>query len=372
MDGGGEGGVQDYTEAAIWYRKAADQGNAGAQFSLGVLYENGLGLPRDVREAASWYLRAAVQGYSDAEVNLAGLLAAGEAVPADKEQARAWLRKAADQGDVTGEYRLGMSYAEDAVAPSRVSASRDSFRVVMNSVFGERRWRETGGYRTPGREDQLRAEGAETVPVGRLSSHSLGTPSAPGAYDIVVVGLSPSQAAQKLIRSGIEFKRLFAEGSHGTQGPHLHIEPYIGRAKGDASALDHSLIDLHMNNADPMAGDPNAVRAQALDEAVNWFRLAADHGSAPAAFELGRIYAADGPKRNPIEARKWLTAALSSTSVAVGSQQTAANWHRGDYVAATLTVAQLAEARRLVDKTTEQAVIVQGASASVANQPAGK
>ena len=33
----GDGVEQDYTEAVVWYRKAAEQGNAGAQFNLGVL-----------------------------------------------------------------------------------------------------------------------------------------------------------------------------------------------------------------------------------------------------------------------------------------------------------------------------------------------
>jgi TPR repeat protein len=37
---------QDYIEAANWFRKAADQGNADAQTSLGVLYVNGQGVPK--------------------------------------------------------------------------------------------------------------------------------------------------------------------------------------------------------------------------------------------------------------------------------------------------------------------------------------
>jgi TPR repeat protein len=60
---------------AVQYRKAADQGNARAQFNLGVLYANGQGVAQDYAEAARWYRKAADQGHADAQNNL-GLLAA--------------------------------------------------------------------------------------------------------------------------------------------------------------------------------------------------------------------------------------------------------------------------------------------------------
>ena len=49
----GEGVPQDYAAALTGYRRAADQGHAGAHCNLGVFYEQGLGgLPKDDREAA--------------------------------------------------------------------------------------------------------------------------------------------------------------------------------------------------------------------------------------------------------------------------------------------------------------------------------
>jgi hypothetical protein len=95
----------------------------------------------------------------------------------------------------------------------------------MDSVFGSGKWRETSGYRTMAAENKLRAEGALTVPPGTVSRHSMGTPDAPDAYDIVVAGLTPDQAAVRLRHSGVAFRRLFPEGAHGNQGPHLHVEP---------------------------------------------------------------------------------------------------------------------------------------------------
>lgn len=58
------------TEAAFWFRKAADQGYANAQDALGWLYHSGEGVPQDDAEAVIWWRRAAEQGYADAQYNL--------------------------------------------------------------------------------------------------------------------------------------------------------------------------------------------------------------------------------------------------------------------------------------------------------------
>ena len=58
-------------EAAKWYRKAAEQGNADAQNRLGVRYDRGEGVSKDVKEAAKWYAKSAAQGHPKAQCNLA-------------------------------------------------------------------------------------------------------------------------------------------------------------------------------------------------------------------------------------------------------------------------------------------------------------
>ena len=50
---------KNYAEAVKWYRKAADQGEVLAQWSLGVMYQSGLGVPRDYVLSHMWYSLAA-------------------------------------------------------------------------------------------------------------------------------------------------------------------------------------------------------------------------------------------------------------------------------------------------------------------------
>jgi len=222
----------DFAAAVVLYQQAADKGDSRAEFILGVMYANGQGVPQDLAAAANWYAKAADAGEAGAQYSLGVMYRDGQGVPQDADKAAYWFGRAANpdlaqagSGD-TGlpplprlTLSLNGSFSGGPGVPNVL------FREMMNTVFGPSGWRETGGYRPPEREDELRAEGALTVPVGHISPHSTGTPDAPGAYDIVVAGMTPEQAAEALRRSGLRFRRIFPEGGHGTQGPHLHVEP---------------------------------------------------------------------------------------------------------------------------------------------------
>jgi TPR repeat protein len=61
------GVAKDPVEAVKWYHKAAEQGLAGAQFSLGLCFMNGDGVAKDPVEAVKWYHMAAEQGHAMAQ-----------------------------------------------------------------------------------------------------------------------------------------------------------------------------------------------------------------------------------------------------------------------------------------------------------------
>ena len=58
----GKGVAQDLHKAAIWYQKAAVQGDKNAQFNLGLMNEQGKGVAQDQKEAVKWFRQAAEQG----------------------------------------------------------------------------------------------------------------------------------------------------------------------------------------------------------------------------------------------------------------------------------------------------------------------
>jgi TPR repeat protein len=63
----------DLRVAAEWFRRAAQQNVASAQFNLALMFERGAGVPRDLNAARTWYQRAAAQGHANAALALVRL-----------------------------------------------------------------------------------------------------------------------------------------------------------------------------------------------------------------------------------------------------------------------------------------------------------
>ena len=86
--------LEDYKQAAAWYRKAADQGDALGQNNIGFMYQRGQGVPQDYSAALSWYRLAADQGHAHAQNNLGWMYFRGLGVPKDDVQAYMWFNLA--------------------------------------------------------------------------------------------------------------------------------------------------------------------------------------------------------------------------------------------------------------------------------------
>lgn len=134
MHAAGRGVAKDDAEAARLFRLAADkghpdavaalgrsepahtlpssleddeQGDAEAQYRLGLTYEYGDGVAQDPAEAARLYGLAAEQGHAEAQVKLALFYGTGHGLERDHAEAARWLRLAAEQDHVEAQYRLG-------------------------------------------------------------------------------------------------------------------------------------------------------------------------------------------------------------------------------------------------------------------------
>lgn len=147
----GKGVPLNYEEAEKWFRLAAEQGDAFAQYKLGDLYEHGVestsareesanrflerlnrftdehgiarpenklvqmshndhGVPQDIKEAMKWYRLAAEQGNPNAQQHLGDMYCSGKGVPQDDEEAAKWYRLVAEYGFASAQRMLGHMY----------------------------------------------------------------------------------------------------------------------------------------------------------------------------------------------------------------------------------------------------------------------
>jgi len=118
----GRGVTQDDTEAVIWFRKAADQGDAVAEFLLGNQYAFGKGVPQDYSEAMIWFRRASEQGHPRAMHDLGVIYAKGLGVPPDYVCAHMWFSLSAAKGEQIAVKNL--ERAERQMTPAQINEAR--------------------------------------------------------------------------------------------------------------------------------------------------------------------------------------------------------------------------------------------------------
>ena len=119
----GKAVLRDYRETAKWHRKAAQQGHAEAQAVLAALHYNGRGVAQDGREALQWSRKAAEMGHAAAQYNLGDFYLNGNVVDADAQEAYVWFSLSAAQGDADAQETLD-KLAKD-LTPAEIASAQD-------------------------------------------------------------------------------------------------------------------------------------------------------------------------------------------------------------------------------------------------------
>ena len=97
--------------AADWYRKAADAGNAKAQYYYGrLLLEGGGGVRREREQAVGWFTKAAEAGQGEAMAALGRALMKGEGIDRNKSEGLRWYERAAAKDVAEAQYQMALLY----------------------------------------------------------------------------------------------------------------------------------------------------------------------------------------------------------------------------------------------------------------------
>ena len=137
MHSRGQGVPEDHTEAVKWFRNAGNRGHAAAQFNLGVIYANGEGVPQDDSEAEKWFRRAAEKGFAEAQFNVGLMYEAGLGAPQDYVRAHVWLSLAAALGfadAVTKADNLASRMTPDQIVEAQRLAAEWKFLIASKNA----------------------------------------------------------------------------------------------------------------------------------------------------------------------------------------------------------------------------------------------
>ena len=135
---------QDLKEAAQWFHKAAQQGNAEAQTNLGICFLWGNGVDKSWPTAARWFGDAAKQGLPRAQYWMGELFRNGTAVPRSYAEAMKWYLLAAAQGDAAAHDAIANLYffghgvkQDDAKAAGHLKIAADKGFAPSQKLLGD-------------------------------------------------------------------------------------------------------------------------------------------------------------------------------------------------------------------------------------------
>ena len=110
----------DYATALKEWKPLAEEGDVDAQYYLGVLYDNGDGVPQDYKEAVRWYKLAAEQGDVDAQYNLDFIHRKGLGVPQDDKEAVWYDNQFTINLVISGLFVMPVSYTHLTLPTKRI------------------------------------------------------------------------------------------------------------------------------------------------------------------------------------------------------------------------------------------------------------
>jgi hypothetical protein len=137
----GKGVRKDYKQAVVWFRKAAEQGDASSQNVLGLLYYKGENVPQNFKEAIKWFRKAADQGVHQSQFIIGVMYSKGQGVPNNNivayaicSQVAEHMPDAANLGKTLAQ-NMSKKEVEKAVKLSAELANPGNFQAALDAYL---------------------------------------------------------------------------------------------------------------------------------------------------------------------------------------------------------------------------------------------
>lgn len=260
----GRGVEENKAEAVRWFHLAAEQGDAKAQALLGLCCHEGHGVDENPEAAVHWWRLSADQGNPEAQWRLGDCYYNGYGVEENKAEGVEWFRKSASQDNKYGQFHLGLAYDLGEA-------------VKQDTATAARWWRKAAdqGY-------------------------------APAQYRLARCLLdndANSEEAINWLQKAAE--QGDADAQYSLAGYYLDKFSVLGNPEGIGESVSWLLKAVNQGHPDAQCLWGVLLSARDKTEAIKYYQLAADHGSARGRYLLGECYfKGDGIEQNKPEAIK--------------------------------------------------------------------
>ncbi|MDH2998852.1 hypothetical protein A1D22_03145 [Pasteurellaceae bacterium LFhippo2] len=258
----------DYAEALKWFQKSAAQGHINSIYNIGVFYSDGMGVAVDYSEAAKWLEKAAEKGHSKAQRRLSDLYGVGYGVEKNEMKMLYWREKSFENGDADDQYDLAVYYMDNP--------HLDQSRAVY--------WLEKSA-------NQGYADAQNTLGIKYLLDNDL---------------VRANDLLEKAFNNGVESAAIYLAEIH--RNWNIPVSRYVNVDYKKFAEQDFGLAQYHLGIELDEKGHFYA--------AFDWFKRAAEKGSANAQTNLAIYYFHGLLGRNDyVKAREWFEKAALQNDV---------------------------------------------------------
>ncbi|MFD2205792.1 tetratricopeptide repeat protein [Kiloniella antarctica] len=278
----GLGLPQDRKTGFVWMRRAADHGNVYAQALIGAMYRYGKGIPKDYDKAFKYFSLAADQGSEAALHGLAGLYHHGLGVEQDADKAISLYKHSAEAGMEDAYNDLGEIYEDGVIVNRDLERAKGWYRLA--AVAGD----------SEGQENYIRLKKITNNEITNgedIASSSNLDDRFSKAMDFIKEGD---------LKTGLRYLTSLVKEGHADSQFTLGMMHTLGEGlpvnRPEGLRLFRLAAHQGHGQAQHMAGLYTSVEGTKLynrEEAIKWLRLAADQGIEEAGELLAEMEAED-------------------------------------------------------------------------------
>jgi hypothetical protein len=276
--------------------KAAEAGDAKAEFDLGRAYEDGKGMPQDDAMAAEWFRKSAEQGNADAQNSLGAMYAQGRGVERDRTEAMRWYRKAASNGSPDAMYHIAIAYYNGEGEETNLDLAFTWFLAAQKK----------GNTQADDALKQISAQLADHIERSKFDLAQLLESGNEIPRDLpAAVALYQESGGQKnsIFASSAEVKLCQLYANEKSVQDYTQAQQWCAKAGKNGSGAAYLVMGQ-------MAEQGAGGQSKDIRKAIDWYRRAA-MAMLPAAYlELGRLRAESGSHADQRKAYFWFCVAF--------------------------------------------------------------
>ena len=305
----------DMEEAVKWLRKAAEQGHAWAQCELGEIYCTGSGgVRRDYVEGEKWLRQAAEKGHAEAQNRLSWFFISNDKSVQGYIKAEKWVRKAADQGHKAAEGTLG--YILDSLGDMYLDGKDLRGKRVPQDYVEAAKWYRKAterGYKRDRAQlqlDYIQDKVGDKVVEMSTNREAAEQGDAEAQWNLGLSYYNGDGVRQDYEEAAKWYRKAAAQG-------YAKAKKNLGELYYELGNIGYHIADNYDTDPPGKSGIEKMNRAikkkEAYVKASKWYLKAANEGHAGAQRKLGMMYSkGEGVPKNDIEAYAWFFLAGAS------------------------------------------------------------